>query len=395
MKNTIIRLSDQIEADVISMYRHLHQYPELSFQEKETSSFIEKILQDEGIPYHNRIGGYGILAWIKGEKAGEHIIGLRADMDALPIEELNTVEYRSKIPHVMHACGHDAHTACLLGCALIMNRLKKDFGGTLLLIFQPGEEQHPGGARLMLQDGLFDNIRPECMLALHTHTEIPCGSVAFGDGCVMASADEIHITVKGKGGHGAMPHLLNDTVLAAAQIVLSLQQIISRRRNPLIPATLSIGRFIADGATNIIPQEVKLSGTLRCMEESERKNLRAYILQTIKATAESYGCSCEIDMKNGYPALINDKNITEEARKYAIELLGEKSVIPMEKRMTSEDFAFYSHVIPSTFFRLGIKGRNNPDCQGQHTGKFLIDEAALKTGVRTLSWIAYRFCEKR
>lgn len=394
MKNTIIQLSDRIEERIISIYRHLHQYPELSFQEKETAAFIENILKEEGIPYRNRIGGYGILARIEGKAEGKHIVGMRADMDALPIEEKNRIEYRSKIPHVMHACGHDAHTACLLGTALVLNQVRDRFGGTLLLIFQPGEERHPGGARLMLQDGLFNEIRPECMIALHTHTDIPSGTVAFGAGCMMASADEIHITVKGKGGHGAMPHLLNDTVLAASQIVISLQQVISRRKNPFIPATLSVGRFIADGATNIIPQEVQMSGTLRCMDEQERLKLRPLILQTIKQTAESYGCTCEIDMKDGYPALVNDEKITEDARNYAAELLGEERVIPLEKRMTSEDFAFYTRIIPSTFFRLGIKGKTNPECQGQHTPYFLIDETALKTGVKTLSWLAYRFLNR-
>lgn len=394
MKNTIIQLSNQIEENIISIYRHLHQYPELSFQEKETAAFIEKILQKADISYHKRIGGYGILARIDGKEKGKHVIALRADMDALPIEEKNQIEYRSKIPHVMHACGHDAHTACLLGTALIMNQIRNQFGGTILFVFQPGEERHPGGARLMLQDGLFDEIRPECMIALHTHTDIPTGTVAFGTGCIMASADEIHITVKGKGGHGAMPHLLNDTVLAASQIVISLQQVISRRKDPFIPATLSIGRFIADGATNIIPQEVQMSGTLRCMDEQERLKLRSLILQTIKHTAESYGCNCEIDMKDGYPALVNDRQITEDARNYAIELLGKEHVIPLEKRMTSEDFAFYTRIIPSTFFRLGIKGKTNLDCQGQHTPNFLIDETALKTGVKTLSWLTYRFLNK-
>ncbi|WP_455498894.1 M20 metallopeptidase family protein [Coprobacter sp.] len=394
MKNTIIQLSNQIEENIISIYRHLHQYPELSFQEKETAAFIEKILQKADISYHKRIGGYGILARIDGKEKGKHVIALRADMDALPIEEKNQIKYRSKIPHVMHACGHDAHTACLLGTALIMNQIRNQFGGTILFVFQPGEERHPGGARLMLQDGLFDEIRPECMIALHTHTDIPTGTVAFGTGCIMASADEIHITVKGKGGHGAMPHLLNDTVLAASQIVISLQQVISRRKDPFIPATLSIGRFIADGATNIIPQEVQMSGTLRCMDEQERLKLRSLILQTIKHTAESYGCNCEIDMKNGYPALVNDRQITEDARNYAIELLGKEHVIPLEKRMTSEDFAFYTRIIPSTFFRLGIKGKTNLDCQGQHTPNFLIDETALKTGVKTLSWLTYRFLNK-
>ena len=277
---------------------------------------------------------------------------------------------------------------------MILNRMREIIEGTVLLIFQPGEEKAPGGANLMLQDGIFDDIKPDIMIAQHTNTDIACGDVAFGSGCVMASADEIHLTVRGKGGHGAMPHRINDTVLAASQIVVSLQQIISRRRNPFVPAVLTFGRFIADGATNIIPDQVSLSGTFRCMDEKERIRLKELIRNTIKATAEAYGCSCDIHLPNGYPAVINDPIVTESARKFAEELLGDNHVGKMEKRMTSEDFGFFAERIPSTFYRLGVKGPSNPECGEQHTAHFLIDESALKTGVKMLAWLSLRFLDK-
>lgn len=394
MKETIEMLANRIENIVINIYKHLHQHPELSFAEKETAAFIEEILQGENIPYRKNIGGYGILARIEGKNPTPRIIGLRADMDALLIEEGNNVPFRSVNPHVMHACGHDAHTACLLGAAMILNRIREIIEGTVLLIFQPGEEKAPGGANLMLQEGIFDDIKPDIMIAQHTNTDIACGDVAFGSGCVMASADEIHLTIRGKGGHGAMPHHINDTVLAASQIVVSLQQIISRRRNPFVPAVLTFGRFIADGATNIIPDQVSLSGTFRCMDEKERIRLKELIQNTIKATAEAYGCSCDIHIPDGYPAVVNDPVVTESAKKFAEELLGDNHVGEMEKRMTSEDFGFFAERIPSTFYRLGVKGPSNPECGEQHTAHFLIDESALKTGVKMLAWLSLRFLDK-
>lgn len=395
MKKAISSLGDKLEQQVIVFYKHLHQYPELSFEEKETAAYVTDILKNAGIPFKDHIGGYGILARIEGKNPESRIIGLRADMDALPIHEETELPYKSCREGIMHACGHDAHTACLLGCALLLNQLRHQFEGTVLLIFQPGEEKHPGGARLMLQDGIFDTYRPELIIGQHVNIGIPCGALAMGEGCIMASADEFHIVIHGKGGHGAMPHKLNDTVLAAAQTVVSLQQLISRRCNPFTPAVISIGKFIADGATNIIPDHVNLSGTLRCMDENERKNLQRLIYETVHFTADCYGCRCDIDIKDGYPAVTNHPVITRKAQAYAQEFLGTEAILPIEKRMTAEDFGFFSAIIPSTFYRLGVRSEATRKFGDQHTPTFGIDERALKTGVETLAYLAVRFLEDR
>lgn len=392
MKTVVRELSAQVEKVVKAIYYHLHQHPELSFQEKETAAFISDFLAEEGISFRDRIGGYGILARIEGQRS-RPVIALRADMDALPITELNDVPFRSVNEGVMHACGHDAHVACLLGTALLLNRLRNSFSGTVLLVFQPGEEKHPGGARLMLEDGIFENIKPEWMIGQHVNTDIPCGHVALGSGCIMASADEFYLTVKGRGGHGALPNRLNDTVLAASQIVVALQQIVSRRTDPFLPTVLTIGRFIADGATNIIPNEVSLSGTLRCMNESERAEAKRLIRSVCEHTAESFGCTCQVDVKDGYPAVMNDPVVTGKAQSYLSELLGNEAVHPIERRMTAEDFGFFSAEIPATFFRLGVSGQTDRLSGEQHTPTFLIDENALRTGVETMTYLALRFLQ--
>ena len=394
MKKDISNLGNQLNEQLLSFYKHLHRYPELSFEEKETAAFVTRILTREGIPFQDHIGGYGILARIEGKNPTSRIIGLRADMDALPIHEETGLSYQSCHEGVMHACGHDAHTACLLGCALLLNRLRQKLTGTVLLIFQPAEERHPGGARLMLQDGVFDSYRPELIIGQHVNAEVPCGSLAMGEGCIMASADEFHLVIRGKGGHGAMPYKLNDTVLAAAQTVVSLQQLVSRRHNPFIPAVITVGKFMAEGATNIIPDHVNLSGTLRCMDEKERKRLQQLIRETVQLTAQSYGCQCDIDMKDGYPSVVNDPTITQKARIFAGELWGEEAILPIEKRMTAEDFGFFSATVPSTFYRLGIKSEATRQFGDQHTATFGIDERALKIGMETLSYLAVRFLEE-
>ncbi|MCP9611638.1 M20 metallopeptidase family protein [Coprobacter tertius] len=394
MKGIVKELVRQTQQKVSEIYRHLHMYPELSFEEKETSAYITQILVDAGVPFRKNIGGYGIMARIEGKEKGR-IIGLRADMDALFIQEANDIPFRSVNQHIMHACGHDAHTACLAGTTLILNQLRDKFDGIVLPIFQPGEEKHPGGARLMLEDGIFNEIKPELMIAQHTNMEIDSGKVTFGEGCVMASADEIHIVVKGKGGHGAMPHRINDTVLAASEIVVAVQQIVSRRRNPFIPAVITFGRLIADGATNIIPDKVTLAGTFRCMDNNERKRLKPLIRETIQHTAKACGCECEISIPEGYPAVTNDAFVTRKAANYAREILGSENVGEMERRMTSEDFGFFAETIPSTFYRLGVKGKNNPQCGEQHTDRFLIDESALITGVETFTYLALRFLQDK
>lgn len=387
----VTRKVDEYHPDTVIAYKHLHQYPELSFQEKNTSLYVEKQLQKCGVQYKGNIGGYGILAWIEGKNPTARTIALRADMDALPIKELNEIDFKSQNEGVMHACGHDTHTASLLGAVRIINEMKNQFSGTVLFIFQPGEEKHPGGASLMLKDGIFDTYKPDIIIAQHAYIDYPTGVVGFQPGTVMASADEVHIRIKGCGGHGAIPHELNDTVLAASQLVVAMQQVVSRRSNPFKPCVLSFGKFIADGATNIIPNTVTLAGSLRCMDEDERYKLKPIIRNIAIHTAQAYGCECDIDIYDGYPCTYNNERVTEMAKMYAEEYLGEDKVKGLPQRMTAEDFGFFSQLYPTTFYRYGVVG--NRVCTGLHTPTFLIDEDALKTSVGTIAYLALRYCQ--
>lgn len=392
LRDLINKELENIHLSTIRHYRHLHKYPELSFHEKETSEYIESVLKRIRVEYRNKIGGYGILAWIKGQNPESRVIALRADMDALPITELNDIEFKSVNEGVMHACGHDAHTASLLSVIEILYNLKSEIEGTILFVFQPGEEKHPGGASLMLKDGVFDTIQPDVIVGQHTYVDYLVGTVGFESGVIMASADEVHIKIKGKGGHGAIPHQANDTVLAASQVIVSMQQVVSRRSNPFKPMVLTFGKFIADGATNIIPNEVVLAGSLRCMDEKEREKAKGVIRAIAISTAEAYGCKCEIDIYDGYPCTKNDEQVTIRMKAFAVEYLGEDKVFGLEKRMTSEDFGFFSQQYPSTFYRFGVKGKYNST--GLHTPNFLIDEDSLKTSVGVMSYLALRYCEK-
>lgn len=383
---------EDYHSETLKHYMYLHQHPELSFEEEQTSLYIEKYLKEWEIPYRNRIGGFGILAWIEGVNPSTRTIALRADMDALPITEANNIDFASINEGVMHACGHDTHTSSLLMVAKIIKEFRNSFEGTILLVFQPGEEKHPGGANLMLRDGVFDRFKPDLVIGQHAYIDYKPGQVGFGSGVVMASADEVHIIVKGSGGHGAIPHELNDTVLAAAQIIVSMQQVVSRRANPFKPAVLSFGKFIADGATNVIPNEVTIAGSLRCMDEDERAKLKQIIKDVAINTALAYGCVCDIDVYDGYPCTSNDEKVTEMAKEFAIEYLGVENVLGLPKRMTAEDFGFFSQLYPSTFYRFGVKGTQY--CTGLHTPTFLIDDESLKTSVGTMAYLALRYCNQ-
>lgn len=393
MLSKIKELSNFVFPYVVNCYRHLHSNPELSFQEIETSRFVQNQLSEMGIPYRAGIGGYGILGRIMGKNPGKKVIALRADMDALPIQENVDLPWKSQNANVMHACGHDAHSACLLGAAKILNSLREEFEGTILLIFQPGEEKSPGGASLMLKDGVFDEITPEIIIGQHVSEDYPTGSMALRSGTIMASADEIHLTIHGKGGHGAKPHLLNDTVLAAAQTLVSLQQVKSRLCPPLTPMVLTFGKFIADGATNVIPNEVHLSGTFRTYDEVWRVQAKEHIRRIITETCAAYGCTAEIDMPDGYPCLKNDEEITSQAEKFASEFVGLENVLEFDQRLTSEDFAFFSQDYPACFYRFGIKGESNANMGRSHAPTFCIDEKALLTGTGGLAWIAWKFMQ--
>lgn len=391
MKTQIQQLTTKHSGYVIDCYHHLHSHPELSFQEFETTAFIQKELIAMGIPFRAGIGGTGILGKISGRNPRKKVIALRADMDALPVRELVDIPWKSTNGNVMHACGHDAHTACLLGAAKILNELKNNFEGTILLIFQPGEEKAPGGAHLMLEDCIFDELEPDLIVAQHVSVDYPTGTMAFLPGMIMASADEIHVKIHGKGGHGALPHLVNDTVLAASQTVVSLQQVRSRLCHPLTPMVLTFGKLIADGATNVIPHEVLLSGTFRTFDEKWRVEAKNHIRSIITETCAAYGCTADIEMPVGYPCVVNDEKVTSKATEFATEWIGEENIRSLEVRMTSEDFGFFTQNYPCCFFRFGVKGEINTTTGGLHSATFQIDENALETGTGGMVWLAYKF----
>ena len=393
MKESIKQLSQEYFSEVLEIRRHIHKNPELSFQEFKTSAYIKQKLDEYGISYTDAYVKTGILGVIEGKAKGK-VVALRTDIDALPIVEANKIDYASINKGVMHACGHDVHMASLLGAAKILNKIKDKFNGTVLLIFQPAEEKLPGGAKLMMDEGVFDKIKPDMIIAQHVMPTMPVGNVGFKSGMYMASTDEIYLTIKAKGGHAAMPYQINDTVLIASHIITSLQQIVSRNTKSGIPAVLSFGKFIADGATNIIPNEVHIEGTFRTMDEDWRKQAHQQIEKIAKGVAQAMGANCDVKIVGGYPALINDEEITNSASDFAKEYLGKEHVEDMEIRMTAEDFAYFSEKYPSTFYRLGTMNKQKGTDFPLHSENFNIDEDALKISGGLMAWLAYSFLNK-
>jgi amidohydrolase len=391
-------MTEQLKAEILhkasdafphlqTIRRHIHAHPELSFEEEKTSAFVKDQLDALDIRYTTGWAGYGIVATIQGNATGK-TIALRADMDALPIQETNTAEYASKVPNVMHACGHDVHTTCLLGAARILNEIRHQWAGTIHLVFQPGEEKIPGGARVMLEEGLFKEDKPDAIIALHVFPLLPSGKLGFRAGLYMASTDELYFKVIGKGGHGAMPNQLTDPVIAAAHFIIALQQINSRLAPPGIPTVLTIGKVLAQGATNVIPAEVLLEGTFRTMDESWREKAHAKIADIATSCGEMFGVLIEPRIVKGAPVLINDAAVTQKAREAAAALIGDNNVSDLEMRMTAEDFAWFAQKIPACFYRLGTASPDGRFTSGVHTSTFDIDETALETGAASLSAIA-------
>ncbi len=388
LKQTIKDLTQKYYSEIVDIRRHIHQNPELSFEEHNTSKYICSKLDEYGIPYKSGYVKTGIVGTIKGKNAGKKVIALRADMDALPIVENEGNPFKSCNKGVMHACGHDAHSASLLGTAKILNELKDNWEGTILLIFQPGEEKFPGGAKLMMEEGALDNPKPEIILGQHVLPDMDAGDVGFKEGMYMASGDEVYLTVKGKGGHAAMPHTLNDNVLIAANIIVSLQQIVSRMVPANIPTVLSFGRVIADGATNIIPEKVEIAGTLRTMDEEWRARIKTHIRKIASEMAESMGASCDVKINDGYPVVTNNAGITAQSYLAAQEYLGQDHVHKMDIRMTAEDFGYYTQKYPCTFYRFGVKQVNKKNTGGLHTPGFNLNESSLETSVGLMAYIA-------
>ena len=370
--------------------RHLHAHPELSFEEFKTAAFVDEQLKSMGITDVQTLANTGRVATIKGRNPEKKVVALRADMDALPIQELNNVPYKSGNNGVMHACGHDVHTSSLLGAANILNGLKDSFEGTVKLVFQPGEEKLPGGASLMIKEGVLKNPVVNSMFGQHVMPFLPAGKVGFRSGLYMASTDEIYVTVKGKGGHGAMPHLNIDTVMITAQMLTALQQVVSRGANPTVPSVLSFGKVIANGATNVIPDEVYLEGTFRTLDENWRKEAHQLMLKIANGVAESLGGSVEFNIMKGYPFLKNDEHLTAKAKQAAIDYLGEENVVDLDIWMAAEDFSFYSQEVPACFYRLGTRNEVRGITSSVHTPTFDIDESALEVGMGLMAWQAIK-----
>jgi amidohydrolase len=386
LKEKIQQLAKQYASEFIDVRHHLHAHPELSYQEFETSKFIQQKLQGWDIHF-SVMATTGVVGLIKGKNPDKKIIALRADMDALPITEENKVPYQSKNTGIMHACGHDVHTTCLLGAAKILNELKTEWEGTVKLIFQPGEERNPGGASYMIRDGVLENPKPQEIYALHVHPGMEVGQLSFRGGMIMASADEIYITIKSKGGHAASPHLTADTILIASQLVVSLQQIISRNNNPFNPSVLSITSFKGGNTTNVIPSEVKLMGTFRAMNEEWRFKAHELIKNQTQQLVAAMGAEAEIKIDVGYPFVLNDEQLHPQAKAKAVAYMGTTNVSETELRMGAEDFAYYSHQVPACFFRLGAGNKAKGITIGVHTPTFNIDEGAIEVGMGIMAWM--------
>lgn len=395
MKEQIHLLARQFHEETVSIRRHLHMHPELSFQEVQTGKYVADRLKENGIEYKHGIAGNGLVALIKGKNPKKRVIALRGDMDALPIREANKVSYKSKNEGVMHACGHDVHTSSLLGTARILHQLRDQFEGTVMCIFQPGEEKLPGGASIMIEEGVLKNPHPASIFGQHVHPPLRAGMIGLKPGIYMASSDELYVTIKGRGGHGAMPQECIDPIVITAQVISTLQQIVSRYGDPGIPSVLTFGKINSTGgATNIIPNEVKLEGTFRTMNEKWRAEAHKRMKKIAESMVKNMGGACEFNILKGYPVLYNHEALTGRTKQWAVEFLGKDKVVDLPARMTSEDFAFFSQVMPACFYRLGTGNPEKGITSPIHTDTFDIDESALETGMGLMAWLAVRELEK-
>ena len=374
--------------EVQAIRHHIHAHPELSFHEHKTSSFVAGKLKTLGIKHQQGVAGTGIVALIEGKNPGKHCVALRADMDALPILEKNDVPYKSQNSGIMHACGHDVHTSCLLGAAHILHDLRDEWEGTVKLIFQPGEESHPGGASIMIKEGVLDNPRPNAIFALHVYPHLPSGTTGFRPGQYMASADEVYITIEGKGGHAALPHQTIDPIAISALVISGLQQVVSRKANPLIPSVLTFGKIAGGFATNVVPDKVEILGTFRTFDEKWRYEAHQWIKDFTEQTCAAYGAKAIVEIPAGYPSLFNDPALTAKALDWAKTYVGDNNVHHLDMRMAGEDFSFYTQHVPGCFFRIGTNKDDKLFTAPVHNAHFDIDEEALKTGMGMMAWCA-------
>ena len=391
LKDKIRERANHYFADVVAMRRHLHAHPELSYEEVETGKYVAQKLAEIGISHVHGVADNGVVGLIEGRNPSKKVVALRADLDALPILEKNDVPYKSQVEGKMHACGHDAHTASLLGAARILYDLKDEFEGTIKLIFQPAEEKTPGGASLMIAEGVLENPEPLSIIGQHVHPPLEAGKVGLKGGIYMASSDEIYMTIRGQGGHGAMPQECIDPILIAAHIITALQQVVSRNANPALPTVLTLGKINSvGGATNIIPDIVNIEGTFRTLDETWRAEAKRRMKRIAEGVAESMGGHCDFEIQHGYPVLFNDEDLTKKIKAFMIEYCGADNVVDLPMRMTSEDFAYYSQKMPACFYRLGTGNVERGITSGLHTDTFDIEEKSLSLSIGLLAWLAVR-----
>ena len=393
---SIQEAAHDLHGEAIRIRRHIHRNPELSFEERETAAFISSELGRAGIPHRTGIAGHGIVATVTGRRGADGpVVALRADMDALPVTEAAEHEYASCRTGVMHACGHDGHSASLLTAGRILTRFADEVRGTVRLVFQPAEERAPGGARAMVEAGVLEQPRVLEVYGQHVNTELPAGTVGFAAGLFMASADEIYLTVRGRGGHAAKPHQANDPVIIASTLIVTLQQIVSRAADPIVPSVLTFGRVIANGAANVIPDSVEIAGTFRTVDEAWREEALRRIERTAKEITAALGGEAELRIVRGYPAVVNDPEVTAFARERAVEYLGAERVVALPPAMWAEDFAYYAQQRPACFYNLGVRNEERGIVHAVHTPRFNLDEDALAVGAGLLAWIAVGALEAR
>ena len=384
MKEKILELSDLFFDEIVSIRRYMHMHPELSFQEFETSNYIKSILKSWDINFLDGYANTGILVNLEGKEPSSRVIALRADFDALPILEENDVEYKSKNEGIMHACGHDAHTASMLGALKILHTTKDHWRGTIKFIFQPAEERLPGGAKQMIEEGVLENPNVQHVIAQHVLPDLEVGKVGFRCGTYMASTDELYITISGKGGHAAIPSSYNNPIIASSELVLDFNKFFNDKTD----AIFAIGFIDGKGSTNIIPNEVNLMGTFRALDESFRLESHNHMNRIVDQVAKKYNIKIDLNIKKGYPALNNDIQFTLNQINKAKEFLGEKNVIDLPIRMTAEDFSYFANAVPSCFYRLGTGNKDKGLIHGLHTSKFNIDEDSLKIGMGLMAFLA-------
>lgn len=384
-------------AKLVELRRTIHANPELAFEEFETSALVRKVLEEHDIEVRANVAQTGVVGLLRGGSAGEgaHCVALRGDMDALPIHEETGLPFASRNPGKMHACGHDSHTTMALGAAMILSELRAELPGHVKFLLQPSEEKLPGGASVMIADGALENPKVDAIFGQHVAPMVPAGAVGFYPGAMMASADEIYITIKGRSGHAAMPHLTVDPVVAACELVMVLQKVVSRTLDPFSPGVLTVGKIEGGSATNIIPEEVKIEGTLRAMNDEWRRSAHKKIEDIIKGVCLGNGTEYTLRIELGYPALHNDPWATRFAQDAARQMLGTQAVFDAPPMMGAEDFAYYLEKVPGTFWWIGAGTAEQGCMGGLHNPRFTIQEEILPVGSALMAWVAYSYLTEK